>query len=304
MTKTTLFAKYQSGGQFNVVDQSLTTGNVWWVDSGSAQALNQAGSGYNPDYPFATVNFAITQCVANNGDVIFAMPGHIEYLGPLAAVLCNVAGIKIIGLGHGFDRPTFINIAAADTVLINCTTWIENISFLTGIDASIALITVNAVDCVIKDCVFEDAISEATDWILTTPNASRLLVDGCNFYGASTAGTNSAIAIAGGADIEIKGCYFKGDYAVGAIDVRTAPTSRLWVHDCKIWTIDAADIAVIDTITTSTGNIGPNLQIMLQDHAANITEACTGATFRYFDNIYVCNLVSEKGMLINKIASA
>jgi len=301
MTKTPVFSKYQSGGQFNIIDQSLTTGNVWFVNSGSAQAVDDARGGRNPDYPFATVNFAITQCVANQGDVIYVMPGHIERFVTLA---CNVAGIKIIGLGHGYDRPIFANIAAVDTVLITCSTWIENISFLGNIDVSTALVTVAAVDCVIKDCVFEDLVGEATDWILTTNAAWRLLIDGCNFYCAEVAGTNSAIAIVGAQDIEIRGCYFHGDFAVGPIDVRTTATVRLWVHDCKFWTINAADIAIIDTITTSTGNIGPNLQIMVADHAANITECLTGATFRYFDDIYVCNLASEKGMLINKIASA
>jgi hypothetical protein len=303
MTKTPVFSRYQTGGEFNITDQSITTGAVWFVDSGSPQAQDVAGMGYNPDYPFATIDFAIGQCVAMRGDVIYVMPGHVESLSAAGSITCDVEGIKIIGLGKGADRPAISSLAAAGSVVITCAVWIENCIFGSGIDQTANLINVDASDVVIKDCLFTDITDQMTDCIVTTANALRLVVDGCYFFGAAAAGTNSHIAIDGAYDVEIKNCYFYGNYAVGAIDIRTAPAVCLRVHDCKFWTENNADIAIVDTITGSTGIIGPNLQIMLQENAANITEAVTGATFVMFDPVYVCNLAGEKAMLINWTAS-
>ena len=78
----------------------------------------------------------------------------------------------------------------------------------------------------------------------------------------------------------------------------------MFVHDVgRFYTRNAADIFLIDTITASTGQIGPNLNLRLTDNAANITEAITGATFVVMDPVYVCNLAGEKAMLINWTAS-
>jgi hypothetical protein len=41
------------------------------------------------------------------------------------------------------------------------------------------------------------------------------------------------------------------------------------------------------------------LYLNLQDDAANVTEAVTGATFNLFDPVYVCNAVNQKALLIN-----
>jgi hypothetical protein len=60
---------------------------------------------------------------------------------------------------------------------------------------------------------------------------------------------------------------------------------------------------LIDTITASTGMIGPNINLRLQDNAANITEAITGATFVYFQPINVVNLAGESSLVINITAS-
>ena len=90
---------------------------------------------------------------------------------------------------------------------------------------------------------------------------------------------------------------------MGAIDFRTHASARVHIHSGKGWTANAADIIVVDTVTGSTGFIGPDIFCMLKDNAANITTAVTGATFQCMDPIYVCNLVNEKGMLIDWNAS-
>ena len=70
--RTPLFGRSQSGGMFAIDDMSLTTGNRFYVDSGSATASDESGSGLGPDTPFATVDAALgSHITASNGDIIY-----------------------------------------------------------------------------------------------------------------------------------------------------------------------------------------------------------------------------------------
>ncbi len=59
----------------------------------------------------------------------------------------------------------------------------------------------------------------------------------------------------------------------------------------------------MDTITGTTGTIGPDIDIFLGVNAANITGAVTGVTLHVVDPVYVGNLVNEKALLINWVAA-
>ena len=69
-TRTALFSRKQSGGVFTVDDLSEHGGDIWFVDSGHAQASDSAGYGQNPDAPTATIDYAIGLATASNGDVM------------------------------------------------------------------------------------------------------------------------------------------------------------------------------------------------------------------------------------------
>jgi hypothetical protein len=101
VAKTELFVRQQPGGVFSVVNQAVTTGNIFFVDSGSATGANSVGAGQNPDAPFLTIDYAVGQCTANNGDIIYVMPGHAEVVAAAAGLDLDVAGITIVGLGSG-----------------------------------------------------------------------------------------------------------------------------------------------------------------------------------------------------------
>jgi len=297
--RTALFSRKQPGGVFTISDLVDHPGNIWFVDSGASGGGDTTGHGRDPDSPFLTLDYAIGRCTANNGDVIYLLPGHAETIIADSGVDIDVAGVKVIGLGWGASRPTFTFTTAvtADFKLAAASVVVKNLLFLGGIDALTGVIEVSGADCVIKDCEYRDVTGQATDTILTVDGADRLVIDNYRHIGAAGAGANAAIAIDGTDDLEIKNSYLYGNFAVGAIDLRTTLSARVNIHDCKIWMASAADIAIVDTITGSTGWIGPNLQIKLQDNAANITAAVTGATFQMVDPVYVVNLVNEKAML-------
>jgi len=283
-------------------------GQVYWVYNGTALLPGQiGGSDGNKgtfDQPFSTLDYAVSRCVANRGDIIFVKPGHSETIATATALAIDVAGVAVVGLGRGSNRPTFNLTATTSTIAMsanNCVFW--NCLVTGGIDAIVAVFTVSGADCALQ-LNYRDVTGQCTDCVVTTAAANRLYIDVNEYDGATAAGTNAGIAIVGGDAIEIVGRYMDGNFAVGGIDVRTTATTDLFIHDFQYFrTRNAADIFLVDTITASTGQVGPNINLRLQDNAANITEACTGATFVYMQPINIVNLAGESSMQTNITAS-
>lgn len=283
-------------------------GQVYWVYNGTALLPGQiGGSDGNKgtfDQPFSTLDYAVSRCVADRGDIIFVKPGHAETIATATALAIDVAGVAVIGLGRGSNRPTFNLTATTSTITMsanNCVFW--NCLVTGGVDAIVAVYTISGADCSLQ-LNYRDVTGQCTDCVLTTAAANRLYIDVNDYDGATAAGTNAGIAIVGGDHIEITGRYMDGNFAVGGIDVRTTATTDLFVHDFQYFrTRNAADIFLVDTITASTGQVGPNIYLRLNDNAANITEAITGATFVQHLPISVVNLAGEVGMSINTVAS-
>lgn len=276
-------------------------GSVFWVDSAT-------GSNGNPgtyQRPFSTIDYAVGRCTANKGDIVYVKPGHTETVTAAGGLDLDVAGIAVIGLGAGSNRPTvnFTTAVGADMDVDAANITVYNVLFTGGIDALTGPIDVNAADFSLINGEWRDVTGQATDVIVTDANADRLYIDGWFHNGAAAAGANSAIALIGMDNPVVKNFKLVGNFAVSAIDCRTTAVVDLDISSGYIWTKNAADLCIKDTITGSTGKIGPSLYFMLTDNAANITEAVTGATFHLFDPIYVCNLAGEKAMLINTTAS-
>ena len=280
---------------------SAYPGKIFWVDSTSGSNGNKG----TYDRPLSTIDYAVGLCTANKGDIIVVKPGHTETVAAAAGLALDVAGIALVGLGAGAARPTinFTTAVGADMNVDAANISMINFLFTGGIDALTGPIDVNAADFALINCEWRDVTGQATDVIVADANADRLLIDGHFHNGAAAAGANAAIALIGMDNPVVNNFKIVGNFAVSAIDCRTTAVVDLDISTGYIWTKNAADLCIKDTITGSTGKIGPDLNFMLTDNAANITEAVTGATFHLFDPIYVCNLAGEKAMLINTTAS-
>lgn len=297
----------------NMPIYDVPPGRVFWVGNNStklegekdAADTNLNGKGGTFLQPFSTIDYAIGQCVADRGDIIYVRPGHSSTISAAAGIALDVAGVSIVGLGSGSKRASVNYTATAGTFTIsaaNCS--IHNMLFTGDIDAVVSMIVVSAADCLINECELRDVTGQMTLGVLTTAAANRLRILNHKHSGATAAGTNSAIRLVGGDGIEITASVIDGNFATGGIDVLTTATTNLYVHDIgRFYTRNAADIFLVDTVTGSTGQIGPNINIRLTDNAANITEAITGATFVVMDPVYVVNLAGEKAMLINWVSS-
>lgn len=96
-----------------------TTGSTFFVSSVIGSNANVDGVAAAP---YATVDYAIRKCTASKGDVIIVMAGHAETVTSTSITL-DVAGVTVVGLGHGEWRPTFTFGAAAATINVtaaNC----------------------------------------------------------------------------------------------------------------------------------------------------------------------------------------
>lgn len=277
---------------------------VFWVDSTTGSNGNKG----TYERPFDTIDYAVGRCTANKGDVIMVKPGHVETVTAAGGLDLDVAGIMIVGLGSGNLRPQidFTTVVGADMDVDAANITMINFRFTGGIDALTGPIDVNAADFSMIDCITEDVTGQAVDFIVTDDSCDRFVISGWQHRGAAAAGADTAITIVGGDDWVIEGFQIYGNFAVAAIENVTTAANRVRIGGgtvpSYIWTENAADVAITMAATT-TGSVGPNIYIMLQDNAANITEAVVGAACQFFQPIAIANLAGEVAMNTNITAS-
>jgi hypothetical protein len=195
--------------------------------------------------PFLTIDYAIGQCVANRGDVILVLPGHIETITGAAGVALDVAGVSIVGLGVGALMGTFnfTTAAAASVDVTAASCAIYNMRAICLIDAQTAMFNITASTFWMIDCrnfltnLMASSTTQATLGLLTNASASGMIIRRCLFTGdPGTAGTASAIRVVGGSNIRIDDTVCMGSYTGnrGAIDNSTTKVDGLFVSDCKL----------------------------------------------------------------------
>ena len=279
-------------------------GNIFWVDSGSGSNTNDG----THVRPYATLDYAVGKCTANNGDLILVKAGHTETVTAAGGLDLDVAGITIIGLGNGSDRPTvnFTTAVGADMDVGADNITISNFLFTGGIDALTGPIDVNAADFTMMDCETKDVTGQATDFIVTDANANRLMIDGWTHRGAAAAGGASALQIVGGDGATVRNFFIDGNFDTAAIENVTTAATNLTINGgangSYIRNRNSADVC-FTAVATTTGNVGPNIYARVADNAANITEAFVGADMQFFQPIAIANADGEVGLNTNITAS-
>lgn len=236
-----------------------TTGNIIFVDSNAASG----GNGLSPEAAVLTIDAAIGLCTANNGDVIVVMEGHAETLTAAAGIDADVAGISIIGLGNGSDRPqiTLGTIATVDIDIDAANVTLENLDFIAAVDDIAAAIDVNAAECTIRNCRFLEPTADKNFVIAilgaTSTTSNRLTVENCRFESVDAANT-AAISLPGTSNgCVIKDNFIQGFYETSAILAAGAVT-RIEVTGNLIQNTDTDADACINLAASSTGIVAYN----------------------------------------------
>lgn len=258
MSRTELFSRAQPGGAYTFTDESKSTGVKYWVHSGTGQDI--AGDGRNPDEPYATIDFAIGQCAANQNDVIYVMPGHAETIAADASdIAVDVAGVSIIGLGNGENRPVITFTHTGATVAVSaadCT--IKNLVFKNDVDNQTAVVTITGAGCTLENCEFLEGSSKQY-LIGVDVGAGRATVKGCYFKSVA-AGANSAIKISAAVDrVNLVENEVFGDFADACIHNPTGNVAtRLKIQNNILTNLQSGDHA-IELVSACTGVIAYNV---------------------------------------------
>lgn len=196
-----------------------TTGNVFFVDSGAGSDVGSVGR--KATEPFATLDFAIGQATASNGDVIVVMPGHAETL--TAAIALDVAGLTIIGLGNGDNRPVFtLTASAAPAITISADDQkIDNLKFYcatAGTSYLKNLMRIAASDIEVSGCEF--MINQVVTHTVRIVSGDKVTIRDSVFINKYAPGTGAAgvkagqaILNIGGTRVLVKNCRFNDIHA-------------------------------------------------------------------------------------------
>lgn len=285
--RTALFSRKQPGGVFTIADMGTHPGNIWFVQSGASGGGDTVGHGQDPDSPFVTLDYAVSQCTASNGDVIYLMPGHAETISTAAlSPTLDVIGVKVIGLGEGAMRPTFtLTHVDANLIVSAASCSIKNVLFLVGVDSVVEVVDVNADDFTLEYCEIREGSAlqclTAVDINGGGANAADRCVVRGNKIVSEAAGAVNAIEIGAVQDgLVIEGNWISGDYSDAAVASGSVCTNML-IKDNHIRNVNAGDWAIELTAAATGMCVGNRL------YSDGVATALDPGSLMCVDNLWV-----------------
>jgi hypothetical protein len=218
-------------------------GKVFWVGNAANAMLEghrnaSDGNRGTFDAPFSTLDYAIGQCRASRGDIIFVKPGHAENLGAAAAIVSDIAGVAVVGLGTGSLRPKFSwTAAAADWDMTANNLTFVNVEFQANFADVASGIDVSGVTGLsFIGCYFTEAGTDLNwvDVLDFATGAADISFENCKFI-ASDAANDSFITGVDFNGFYMKGCYLAMNTAqasvVGMIET-SGNATNVWIDNC------------------------------------------------------------------------
>ena len=293
MAKTELFVRKTSGGVYVVNNESRTTGNIYFVDSGSSTGGTSAGYGTSPDSPFTTIDSAINQTTASNGDIIYVMPGHSETLTGASAITCDVAGVSIIGMGKGTDRPTLLLDAGASVSIVVSAAnvhW-ENVVFSAGHADITVAIDVSATNASFENCEWKQNTTNENFLSCIRTSASANACDGLSVTNSVVTDVDTScvnfITLREDTDLLVMSDNFielgvnNSNAVIGVASGKDVTSCRILRND--IYRLNTAGDILIDSDTTANSGIIAGNRIGHADTASEVLIDADGV--RQFDNV-------------------
>ncbi len=252
-----------------------TKGNVFHVDSGHANT-SATSTGKNPNHPVSTIDAAVALCTANNGDIILVSEGHVETVSAAAGLDLDVAGITIIGLGRGSDRPTITidTDTAADVDIDAANVYIENLIFSANFADIAVAIDVNADDFTMRGCRFQATAVDMNFLVCvqagTANQSDRLKVLDCDVIAIDASNTHFINFPAAEDECEVSRNRLIGDWGTMCIGGAGVITYCV-VADNLIYNAASTSDGCISLPATATGICVRNLAASAAAQALGIT---------------------------------
>jgi len=280
---------------------------VHFVGPTSAAWYGEFIAAYGPDadggnraFPTIVAALADSNVVASRGDYIVVLPGHTETVTAAGTITVSKAGLSIVGLGEGNQRPiiNYTTAAAASFDITAASVTIDNLIFtMTGVDAITAGINVSAAGVTIRNCriVNASASAQATLCVLTTAAADRFKFINNEVTGTTDAGTTAAVRLVGGDSIVIEGNTFFGAYGSGngAIENITTACTQIRITGNFINNQTASSTKGIVAVAGTSGLVSNNrIQIL------SGTAPITGAGLSWVGGNYYAGTIATAGVLV------
>jgi hypothetical protein len=281
----------------NALDFALanTTGTVYYVDDSGSDGTASGSQ----QKPFATIDYAIGQCTANIGDVIYVMPGHAEDITTATGINCDVAGVSIIGLGHGADVPTISFTAAAGSITVGAASvLLQNLklvaNFATGTTSGVTIAAAGD-NCTLRGIKMRDtsAANEFLIHVSVATTVTDLTVDGCSFVSLAGTLSNSILFAGTTSDVVISNNTFFVDSSDSVVDHLVAAATNVTISNNILVNQDTGAAGyVLDFHASSTGIASYNKGAYNKVDA----EMTKGAAIWWIQNLF-SNTVAESGLL-------
>lgn len=210
--------------------------------------------------PWSSIDNAFSFVKA--GDIVYVRPQHAVTVSAAAGIAIDVAGISVIGMGVGEDRPiiTFATSTAATVTLSANDIHIANLIFKCNIASQTKMIAVSGTDCIIDSCEFREGTQTGLNFITlgTLDNDSdRSIIRNCRFYAPTAGNMDSAISLAKDfRRVQIADCSIYGDFDQGAIEVPTGGNAQIGLEilRCRVTNL-LTNIAAISINGTGSDGI-------------------------------------------------
>jgi len=216
---------YPVGG----IDQHLGLGKVIYVSS----LYGKDGNPGTVSAPKATIVNALSTLGSSNntqnrGDYVVCLPGHVETVTTATQLSVTRAGVTLMGIGSGAQRPQILMTTATTatmTVAADAFT-MSNMAVVAGIATCVALVTLSSTNMAIDNCHFSEnsalsgtMVSAIATGAATSNVADGLVVTNSRFLGAST--DNGAIISYTGTNNKF---VFTNNYMIAGVNAGTATT--------------------------------------------------------------------------------
>ena len=237
------------------------SGDVYWVGSGTANASN-SNKGDSPERPFATISYVLSnKAKANHGDIIFVMPNHTEDMGN-TSVTMGTAGVAIVGLGVGSNRPTFTYGTNTTKIHVTANNYtFKNLYFdMTGAGSVTTGIDIDADYAVLEDCeILQSDSAGQCNMAVDVGTSTATVISKCKVV-ANTASPQAAINISGTAtQLVVSDCWIDGNYGSATIsNPASTVATNLLIKDNFLRNQKSAVIAV-DLNSACTGFLVGNM---------------------------------------------
>lgn len=285
-------------------------GQSFYVDNTNGSNSN---SGRDWKHAFSTLNYAISKCTDDSGDVICLAPWHAETIeddgtasgATTDELVIDKCGIQIKGLGTGSLRPTFTlaTDAAAALIVTAATTNIvlDNIIVISGIADCAAGLTLTATSdgATIQNCTFRSGLGgslELVNAITIAAACNNVEVRNCNFF--TEAGDAATAIVTAGASNNLKliGNYFQGTYSAAPLDLDAATSTDILIIGNVICNQGGA------SLTMDTSNTGICAYNCIAG-TTSIAAAFVGDNAMYCCENYVTGEDNKSGLIDPTVAS-